>query len=95
MIYQSCVLFLIALFITYKLSGPSIKIGERFGLIDNFEERKINTRLLVRIGGLSLTIGFLITYIIIIFISEFTNINYPNINNFFLISIFKSLSAFI
>ena len=95
MIYQSCVLFLVALFVTYILSKPAIKLGEKVGLIDSLEERKIKKRSLVRIGGLSIIISLFITYTLIILLSKYTYINYPNINNFLLISIIISLSSFL
>ena len=92
MIYKLCILFISSLIVTCSLSPICINIGNKIGLIDRPEKRKINKRALVRIGGVCLLISSLATFLIIILQSR--DISYPEIKHFFLISTIISFSAF-
>ena len=92
MIYKLCILFISSLLVTFSLSPVCIKIGNKIGLIDKPEKRKINKRSLVRIGGICLLISSLATFLIIIIQSR--DMSYPEIKDFFLFSTIISFSAF-
>ena len=92
MIYKLCILFISSLIVTFSLSPVCIKIGNKIGLIDRPEKRKINKRSLVRIGGICLLISSLATFLIIIIQSR--DMSFPGISDFFLFSTIISLSAF-
>ncbi len=94
MFFESCILFLINFFITYKLTPILKDIGFKFGLIDRPEKRKINKKLLVRIGGLSFIFSFLISFLIILLLTKYNFIVNSEPKNFFLISIIISLLSF-
>ena len=94
MIYKSCILFISSFLITYIIAPISIKYGNQLGLIDKPEERKINKRSLVRIGGVCLLVSSLLSYFIIIYLNQGINEGYPQVKNFFLICSFISISAF-
>jgi len=92
MIYKLCILFISSLLVTFSLSPICINIGNKIGLVDKPEKRKINKRSLVRIGGVCLLLSSLATFLIIIIQSR--DISYPAIKHFFLICTIISLSSF-
>ncbi len=88
------ILFLISNFLSYKLAPLAIKIGSKFELFDKVEDRKINKRSLLRIGGIIFLVNILLLNFFLMFLSKFIDINLPDIENFFLISIIISISSF-
>ena len=71
--------FTIALFVTKNLIPKLIIFGIRFNLIDKSDKRKRNRANMVRIGGIGIFIGFLISLII-----SFGFLNIVGIENIFL-----------
>ena len=94
MAIEAFILFLISFFLSYKLAPLAIKIGSKFELFDKVEERKINKRSLLRIGGIIFLVNILLLNFFLIVLSKFIDISLPNIDNFFLISIIVSISSF-
>ena len=88
------ILFLISFFLSYKLAPLAIKIGSKFELFDKVEERKINKRSLLRIGGMIFLVNILLLNFVLILLNKFIDITLPDIENFFLISIIISISSF-
>ena len=95
MFFVSFILFLINFFITSSLSPILQKIGSKLDLIDRPDNRKINKRSLVRVGGISFIASFIISYIILVFFTKYNLIINNEYKNFFTISIIISLSSFL
>lgn len=69
MAYKYITIFLISLFSTYLLIPKIIKIGRRFKYFDSAEERKKNHKKnMVRIGGLGIFIGILLSSLFALFL---------------------------
>lgn len=69
--------FFIAFWVTKSLVPYLIKFGTQYNLLDKNEERKQNNKEMVRIGGISILIGFLISQF---FTFIFLNFNiFPNV----------------
>ena len=78
---KSIIIFLIS-FITSIISTPIFKyIGIKYNLLDHPEARKHHRKPIVRIGGSSILLGFLISLLIIKFYYGYTL--YPLLNNNF------------
>lgn len=95
MFFQSIILFLINFFITSSLSPILQKIGSKLNLIDRPDYRKINKRSLVRVGGISFIVSFIISCIFLIFFTKNNLIINSESKNFFTISIIISLLSFL
>ena len=95
MFFESFILFLINFSITYRLSPILRNIGFKLDLIDKPEERKINKRSLVRVGGISFIISFIISLTIIFLFTKNNFVTSNEYNNFFSISIIISLLSFL
>ena len=95
MFFESFILFLINFSITYRLSPILKNIGSKLDLIDKPEDRKINKRSLVRVGGISFIISFIISLIIIFLFTKNNLITSNEYKNFFSISIIISFLSFL
>ena len=94
MAIEAFILFLISFFLSYKLAPIAIKIGSKYELFDEVDERKINKRSLLRIGGMIFLVNIMLLNFVLILLSKFVDMALPDIENFFLISIIISISSF-
>ena len=62
-IFSFLIIFIISFIFTYIFVPISKMIGIKFGIFDSVNERKIKKIKLVRIGGIAILLGFLISLI--------------------------------
>ena len=85
-------LFFSSFFICLFLVPYSKRVGKKLGIIDKPDKRKINHKFKVRIGGLSIVLSVLISFILLLIFQLTTDITIINIHIISLIIIIGSLN---